>query len=272
MQTAACQTLVNLRREPSNVLCPLIMDPLQESQLLPGESVKVVEDNGVWAQVEALDQPYFNGSWGCYPGWVLKEALCTPVTPDAYIISMTESIPFGSRVLVQGQTGESIQTNLGSFPRTSLRLDTASIGDSRGAFLAYASAFLAMPYQWGGRSSYNPDLYPISSVDCSGLVNLSLWVMGHRVPRDAHDQWLKAKPVTAKSLKGGDLLFTAKASKPERISHVMILKNRESLIEASSDAGKVHEISIQEKLGISLDELENGTRYGDRLIWAGSLL
>lgn len=271
MEIATCQTLSDLRRQPLKAQAPLIEDLLQESQLLPGEQVRVIETAGEWARVEAIEQPRYGPRWQGYNGWVGLKNLqdATPIY-NAYLASHNQDFPFGSRLIAEKPQGELIQTDRGLFPKHCIRFESDPIADPRSQFLDYASSFIGMPYQWGGRSSYLPDRYPISSVDCSGLVNLALWVMGYRVPRDAHDQWMQAKPINPEQLKRGDLIFTAKTSNPGRITHVMILKDQDTLIEAASDAGKVREVSVKEKLGLPIEAIKNGLQYETRLIWAGS--
>ena len=57
-------------------------------------------------------------------------------------------------------------------------------------------------------------------MDCSGLVNLAYRAAGLDIPRDAHEQFLRAKPVNA--LQPGDLIFLSERQNPKRIVHVML--------------------------------------------------
>jgi hypothetical protein len=52
----------------------------------------------------------------------------------------------------------------------------------------------------------------------------------------------------------------------------MLYKGNNILIEAASAVGKVHEVSVDEKLGCSLGDLRNGDVVGDKVIFTGSFL
>ncbi|HEY9720782.1 MAG TPA: serine hydrolase [Oscillatoriaceae cyanobacterium] len=66
--------------------------------------------------------------------------------------------------------------------------------------LAFARRFSGMPYLWGGASGWG--------VDCSGLVQLSYFVVGVQLPRDADQQQAALPPVTDRAdLRPGDPVF-----------------------------------------------------------------
>jgi hypothetical protein len=63
-----------------------------------------------------------------------------------------------------------------------------------------AKAYLAAPYQWGGRES--------AGLDCSGLVQQALYAAGRRGPRDTDMQAARVgRPVDRSELRRGDLVF-----------------------------------------------------------------
>lgn len=272
------KTIIDLRREPVKPAIPLIEDPLQETQLLPGESVNVIETRGPWAFVEALEQPCFKSEWSGYKGWVEISGLMEKGLEPNLIVGEhgvnvgSQVLPIGSKLVIKEETSTNFITDKGAISKNACLRSDQSISDPRQFVIEKASSFIGMPYQWGGRSSYLPKHYLISSVDCSGLVNLVFLLMGRVIPRDAHDQWLKAKPLEPNELKPGDLIFTAKASRPDRITHVMIYKNINSLIEAASAEARVHEVPITEKLGLPVGVLKNGIQLPDKVIFFGSLL
>lgn len=277
MTVAVVNTILDVRREPINPEKPLIEDPLQETQLLPGETIIIHERKGDWAYIEAPEQPCFKKDWAGYKGWVLLQGLdeangvCSHIVAQHGIKLGDAAHSVGSKIRVVGEKNENYVTEIGEVSKKHCSLIAPKV-DNPGQFIVDAAlTFLGMPYQWGGRSSYLPNDFLISSVDCSGLVNLCFLMLGKMVPRDAHDQWLKAKPLEPNELKPGDLFFTAKASRPERMTHVMIFKDQNTLIEAASAAGKVQEISIFDKFGAQLDQLKNGICLHDKVIFSGTL-
>lgn len=63
-----------------------------------------------------------------------------------------------------------------------------------------AKAYLAAPYQWGGRES--------AGLDCSGLVQQALYAAGRAGPRDTDMQASRVgRPVERNDLRRGDLVF-----------------------------------------------------------------
>ena len=63
-----------------------------------------------------------------------------------------------------------------------------------------AKAYLAAPYQWGGRES--------AGLDCSGLVQQALYAAGRAGPRDTDMQGARVgRPVGRAELRRGDLVF-----------------------------------------------------------------
>ena len=58
--------VADLRAEPRTVARSGIHDPLEETQLLYGERVRVLKTEAGWAQVEAIQQPEYShaNAWG----------------------------------------------------------------------------------------------------------------------------------------------------------------------------------------------------------------
>ncbi len=145
-------------------------------------------------------------------------------------------------------------------------------GATAPAVLKSAKSFLGKPYLWGGRSE--------RGVDCSGLVGLAYRSAGLRLPRDAHEQFLKASPIRRKGLEPGDLVFLTKPGSPKSVSHVLLYEGGENLLESRKSAGRVLRTSFKERFGLGLEEIESGQSVDDltesptvkRRIYFGSFL
>lgn len=83
--------------------------------------------------------------------------------------------------------------------------------------IAYARAFLDIPYLWGGTSW--------RGIDCSGFVQLCYRMGGHNIPRDADQQYdFLTQTIERQDMQAGDLIFFGSKS----ITHVgMAISPRE---------------------------------------------
>lgn len=232
-------TVVDVRAEPRSRALVYKYDPLQETQIEQGEPVLVYEQRGSWARIEASDQPEYthNDRWQGYPGWIKYAAL----TSD--------------RSKLKNLDGPAI-------PEKELRP----------LVLEQAARHLGSPYLWGGRSLHDPQRKDVlTGVDCSGLINWSFRQLGCRVPRDAHEQFMQARPVNPKEMKPGDLIFLAKTDKPDNVVHVAFHYDDETLLEAPQSGEQVRKISYQQRFGKTRAEMKSGDVIGDRIILFGTL-
>ncbi len=265
------------------------------SQLLYGEPVTVVAVKGGWVQVQADEQPdfYQEKRWEGYPGWVDADALrfAPPPKPNV-VVRMRQALvqrgeelrllSVGTRLtrieqkkdvsivrLLDGATAE-IATDALYIPPEHVT------DESRAMIIRTAELFLGTSYYWGGRAGVQPDLS--IGVDCSGLVSLAYRVHGIDIPRDSHEQKLKAKPVENKDMRMGDLIFLTEPGDPKRITHVMIYTGGDSVIESRKSSLRVMRSSFKERFGKPLTEIKSGDEVTDlsyprpkkRLIYFGT--
>src|SRR5690606_16899660 len=99
-------------------------------------------------------------------------------------------------------------------------------GGSDGATqaIAFAKAQLGEPYVWGAAG---PDAW-----DCSGLM-LEAWARaGVALPHYSAAQYYVGTPVSASSLRPGDLVFWGTTSSPDSIHHVAMYLGDGQIIHA----------------------------------------
>lgn len=126
----------------------------------------------------------------------------------------------------------------------------------------HALAFEGMPYTLGGRSPISSDKNRISSVDCSGLVNLAYRACGLLVPRKAHAQFLVSQKVTcAKDLQPGDLIFFGSTVNGSMyMNHVVLYLGDGMAIEANGKGlnRRVRIILLERLCRLPLEAIYNG--------------
>ncbi len=215
-------------------------DEMRETQVLFGEYVLVHASSGPWVRIEAVEQPEFthHDKWEGYPGWIRQEFIATNVRARHVI---PENLPI----------------------------------------LQAAQNAIGTPYLWGGLSPIlNFKIYTVPSpndlvsrgYDCSGLVHVAYRKHKMRIPRDSHEQWMKAKPIKRSGLKPADLIFSAKADNPKKITHVALYAGERQIIEAPQTGMVVRKISFRGKYGKALDAVESGDTVGERVIYFGTYL
>lgn len=275
------------------------MDSLQETQVIYGEVVRALEEQGDWVRIEAVEQPEFthNQRWEGYPGWVPKSALLpkpADLAPNAVVAvtyanlhdepsekSSAFPAPLGARLQVMEEKGHWARVRRpgredGWVKVKELRRAAdmpKGEGARRKAILKAARLFLDEPYYWGGRVSYRPEILERpTGVDCSGLIHLAYRVNGLDVPRDSHEQYLRSRPVMLSDLKAGDLIFLAKTASPNRIVHVMMWAGNDRVVEAVHEFNIVRVTTISEKLGKPLVDILPLEPAGERFIYFGRLI
>lgn len=290
--------VANLRSQPGTFPSSYAHDPQQETQLIYGERVRIKQTQDGWARVEALEQPEFthHRRWQGYPGWVpaevLRPAMESP-QPNAVVIAKwatmwrdangTEpwmTVPMGTRLRIMDDHGHlwrvrAIGQHDGWIAMTSVRrhaaLTNLSAADRRQAILRAAEQLIGDPYFWGGRSpTAGPMPGPVTGVDCSGLVNLAYRTVGVRIPRDAHEQFLRARKIVRPQV--ADLVFLAKPDAPRTITHVLLSMGEDWLIEGAGTGETVRRIEAVHRFGKPLAQITPGERVGEYIVYFGAYL
>ncbi len=243
--------LEGLTYETSLELCN---ENLVQTQLLYGEEVIVIEENGDWAHVTIPSQPTSKEDQG-YPGWVPKAQLveaadgwnltdvplAVVTSPKAKLfkenhqssleLSYLTALPFLYEA--EGKVYVKIPDGTGVLDLENVVVSDSPVRGNGHAIVSAGEQFLNLPYLWGGMSSYG--------YDCSGFSYAMCKANGYVIPRDAHDQAAAGKKVEIAEIEPGDLLFFAYEEGKGRIHHVGIYYGDGKLLH-SPKTGKTVEI------------------------------
>jgi cell wall-associated NlpC family hydrolase len=291
--------VTDLRAEPHTYAQPEIHDPLQETQLLYGERVRVRKRKDGWAYVEALEQPEFTHTqgWRGYPGWVPESVLVSDERlrePDIVITAKWatlwedpyttrpsgRNLPMGTRLRAIDIAGHLWKVELYDGATAWLQPHEArSLREARALpphetrrqIIRSAHRLIGDTYYWGGRSPQaGPGSDQITGVDCSGLVNLAYRTVGREIPRDAHEQFLRARPITTP--RAADLIFLSEAGNPLRIVHVMLYAGDGQIIEGPGTGLTIRRTTVAKRFGRPIDKLAPGTVVEGQTVSFGSYL
>lgn len=281
-----CVPVADLRTEPSDPPIERTHDPLEETQLLYGDPVRVLEGRGDWLRVLCPEQQEFthHQAWEGYPGWIRK----TAVTPDrnnwfpkititakqaAARLKPSDKEPvfitfsIGTRLVGEKENGW-WKLRLMDGTQAWVRENQALTQDfpSSARIIETARLFLGDPYYWGGRSGYDPKQAapPHTGVDCSGLTGLIYQANNFLLPRDAHEQWMNSAKISRDRLNSGDLVFLSDPKNSGKVTHVMLFIGNNRVIEAPGTGKAVREIDLDERLR---EEPDRKVAYGTYLNW-----
>lgn len=207
--------VADLRRAP-HVLAE------QDDQLLFGELFEVLDEHVGFAWGRVVRDGYV--------GFLPVAALGPPGEPPTHRISSLRAFAFtqpdfksaaggpyalNALVCIEAEEGRYCKAaGAGWFARQHL----APIGTLETDPAAIAERFLGAPYRWGGRDGLG--------IDCSGLIQQSLFACGLACPRDADQQAALGEPIDQANLRRADLVFWP--------GHVAMLLGDTRLIHANS--------------------------------------
>ena len=222
----------------ADAVCAVSVSPLRAqsahtsemvSQLLFGDVVTIVQDEGFWQKV----QVQYDG----YEGWCTASHLMPLLKYDPRPAMYTGEwvnrmnlndvpmyLPFGCDVSLFLHQGSIDVTTRFRYDGKFYELDQQKDFPENIAIIS--NLFLNTAYLWGGRSVFG--------IDCSGFTQLVFKMAGVKILRDARQQAEKGKAVSLNERNRGDLAFFN--NEEGRVVHVGVLLERERIIHA---AGKV---------------------------------
>ncbi|MEC7839461.1 MAG: C40 family peptidase [Chlamydiota bacterium] len=275
--------VVNLKSNQSCCNKKLKKDPYQESQLLYNEVVKVVDLQGDWALVEAVEQKKRQptGEFKGYQGWLPKIGLVENknlISNKVFITSHWAEIHRNNRVSLMVSFGTSLELKKKEGDKVHVLLAddtegwTSQMNVKCSSIIDDSEKFLGFPYLWGGRSAFSKSFQDcLTSVDCSGFTNLLYRVRGINIPRNANDQYAFCQKITAKQLQPGDLVFSSPVKDPEKIDHVMLYIGGDKIIEARMSSGDVSKDTLSNRFGKSVKELNDQDATSGGFLYYGAI-
>jgi cell wall-associated NlpC family hydrolase len=192
------------------------------TQVLYGESVRVLEQRAGWTHIAVPDQPSPLDERG-YPGWVRKWQLGPVVKAQLVVTVKSAKLANGTEV------GFGSQVAAGALPATATR----TLPHTRADIVRSAKQFVGLHYLWGGLSAWG--------YDCSGLTWAAYRAHGITIPRDADAQFAAGTPVALAKVQPGDLLFYERPV----VGHVSMAIGNGQMIEAPNSRSEVRIVPIR---------------------------
>lgn len=203
-------------------------DASLNTQLLHGDDIRVFEDAGGWAWVQADRDGYV--------GYVASAAIGPRDAEPTHVVRVPRTFLYPGPDLKLPRAG---QLSMGSRVGVISQIETrgtkyavlasgqaivgahlAPLGTVAADYVAVAEEFDGTPYLWGGSSAFG--------IDCSGLVQLAMFMAGRTVLRDSDMQaaTIGAElPLERPDLRRGDLVFWK--------GHVAIMTDAVTMIHAN---------------------------------------
>ncbi|MEL6920341.1 MAG: NlpC/P60 family protein [Pseudomonadota bacterium] len=199
-----------------------------DTQLVANQQVGVFHQDKNWAWVQAQRDGYV--------GYVPRAAITfEPSLPATHVISVPRTFSYpapdlkrpAANVLSMGThvaNLEAVEAGGTRYARVApdvwvIESHLNGLAGLQGDFVSVAETLLNTPYLWGGCTAFG--------IDCSGLVQLSLFMCGHPVLRDSDMQFgTLGKAIDPDNgLRRGDLIFWK--------GHVAIVRDTETIIHAN---------------------------------------
>ena len=192
------------------------------TQVLYGETVRVLERRPGWTHIAVPDQPSPLDARG-YPGWVRSWQLGATVKAPLVVTAKSATLANGTEV------GFGSQVAAGAVPQAATR----ALPHTRADIVRTAKEFLGLHYLWGGLSAWG--------YDCSGLTWAAYRAHGITIPRDADAQFAAGTPVALANVQPGDLLFYESPV----VGHVSMALGNGQMIEAPNSRSEVRIVPIR---------------------------
>jgi cell wall-associated NlpC family hydrolase len=192
------------------------------TQVVYGETVRVLATRSGWAKIAVPDQPSPLDARG-YPGWVrswqLGSAFAAPLVITARSATLANGTEVGFGAAVPPGAVAAAATR--PLPRT------------RADLVRTAEQFVGLRYLWGGLSPWG--------FDCSGLTWAVYRAHGIVIPRDADAQFAAGIPVAPARMQPGDLLFYEHPV----VGHVAMYIGGGRMIESPNSASEVRIVPVR---------------------------
>jgi cell wall-associated NlpC family hydrolase len=192
------------------------------TQVLYGETVRVLAQRSGWTEVAVPDQPSPLDARG-YPGWVRSWQLGPAFAAPLVVTARSARLTNGTEV------GFATQVPRGAVPAAATR----TLPHTRADLVRTAEQFLGLHYLWGGLSAWG--------YDCSGLTWAVYRAHGITIPRDADAQFASGTPVSLAKMQPGDLLFYEHPV----VGHVAMYIGGGQMIEAPNSASEVRIVPVR---------------------------
>jgi len=192
------------------------------TQVLYGESVRVLDQRAGWTHIAVPDQPSPLDARG-YPGWVRSWQLGPASNATLVVTAKSAKLANGAEI------GFGSQVAVGTVSTTATR----PLPHTRADLVRTAKQFLGLHYLWGGLSAWG--------YDCSGLTWADYRAHGITIPRDADAQFAAGTPVAFSKVQPGDLLFYESPV----VGHVSMAIGNGQMIEAPNSHSEVRIVPIR---------------------------